>query len=109
MAQLLDAAKDAPWGTAEVRYPSLEEYARSVRAQAEAFLAPADEYVGLEVTAARALAESRREALCVHPTKGHRTSLRSDRVHVLVEDGVVTRAERDRPPWLAGVVPDRTW
>lgn len=109
IAETLRLAEGVAWGSPDVAYSGAEAYAASVRAQAEAFLRSVDEYVGLSVAAAQALARDRNDKLCLHPTTGHRADLCSRRVHVLVEDDTIAAAALDRPSWLVLVVPDRTW
>lgn len=94
-------------GGAGLAFASVADYEASLRGQVAAFLAPVDDYLGTTVEQARALAASRSERLCVHPT-GHRTYLSPARVHVRVEAGAVVAARRDRPAWLAAG-PEPRW
>ena len=107
--ETLRLASDIAWGAEGLAYPGPKEYAAAVRAQAEVFLRSVNEYLGQSLPAAQALARDRQDRLCLHPAQGHRANLDSRRVHVLLEQDVVTHAALDRPHWLVGVVPDRRW
>ncbi|MCW2605502.1 MAG: hypothetical protein JWO60_195 [Frankiales bacterium] len=109
VAETLALAEAVAWGEPGVAFDGPEEYAASERAQAEVFLRRVDEYVGLSLQDAHALAQQRRDRLCPHPVRGHRADLDSRRVHVLVEQDHVVSAALDRPRWLVGVLPDRLW
>jgi hypothetical protein len=109
IAETLASAREVPWGQDGVAYASFEAYAASVRARTEVFLRSVEEYVGVDVTDAHALAGRRGDRLCLHPARGHRANLGSRRVHVLVDEGIVTAARLDRPGWLRGVLAEPDW
>jgi hypothetical protein len=80
---------------------TLEEYEARLRRMTSTWLRPVDQYAGLSVDQAQALAETTSDALCIHRgERGHRLDWRADRVHVVVRaDGTIAAAHRDPPPW----------